>query len=131
LQAKTRDSPSTCTAVASANNQPGCTNSNGTLCSAVASAVNDSSCQLHLSSAFAIDYASAMWYACYVGQQNYLAQRTPNAGYPTFPNGTPAQMDQGCLGYWNTGTWFNTQGINYANLVAAYMASQPWTKTGF
>jgi hypothetical protein len=131
LQAKTRDSPSTCEAVAAANNQPGCTNSNGTLCSAVATAVNDPGCQLHLSTAFAVDYASAMWYACYVGQQDYLSQRTPNAGYPTYPNGTPAQMDEGCLGYWNTGTWFNTQAIDYATTVAGYMTSLPWLQSGF
>jgi hypothetical protein len=131
LQAKTRDSPSTCEAVATANNQVGCTNSTGTLCSAVATAVNDPGCQLHLSTAFAIDYASAMWYACYVGQQDYLSQRTPNAGYPTYPNETSAQMDEGCLGYWNTGTWFNTQAINYATTVADYMTSLPWVQSGF
>jgi autotransporter family porin len=117
LQAKSRDSASTCPTEATSQN--------------LADA-NLPDCQLHLSTAFAVDYALGMQYATYIGQQNYLATRAPMAGYPTFPNGTQAQMMFGALAYWNTGTWYNAQGIAYANQVYGYAnTSQPWRSASF
>jgi hypothetical protein len=85
LQVKTVDYPSTCRKVATSQNT---------------AAVTEPNCLSYLSTAFDTDYKLAEQRACFEGQVSYLTSRTPAAGYPTYPNGTPDQMMWGCVGWW-------------------------------
>ena len=116
LQAKTRDSPSTCKSVASSQNL---------------AQINNSDCQLHLSTAFAVDYVLALHRACFEGAIDYLKTRVPSPGYPTYPNGTIDEMNWGCVGQWYSGSWYDQAAIKYIADVKANLADRPWTKPGF
>jgi hypothetical protein len=116
LQAKTRDSPSTCKSVASSQNL---------------AQINNPDCQLHLSTAFAVDYVLALHRACFEGAIDYLKTRVPSPGYPTYPNGTIDEMNWGCVGQWYSGSWYDPAAITYIADVRANLANRPWAKPGF
>jgi hypothetical protein len=116
LQAKTRDSPSTCKSVASSQNL---------------AQINNPDCQLHLSTAFAVDYVLALHRACFEGAIDYLKTRVPSPGYPTYPNGTIDEMNWGCVGQWYSGSWYDQAAITYIADVKANLANKSWTKPGF
>jgi hypothetical protein len=116
LQAKTRDSPSTCKSVAFSQDL---------------TQINNPDCQLHLSTAFAVDYVLALHRACFEGAIDYLKTRVPSAGYPTYPNGTIDQMNWGCVGQWYSGSWYDQAAITYIADVKANLANRTWAKPGF
>jgi len=116
LQVKTVDYPSTCESVASSQETSEVTNSN---------------CYSYLSTAFDADYKLAQQRACFEGQVSYLTSRTPTAGYPTYPNGTPEQMMWGCVGWWYSGSWYDSGALSYISQVQSYLASEPWLQPGF
>jgi len=77
--------------------------------------------------AFSVEYALGRIRACYEGWMPWLSSRTPLAGYPGYHAGDI----WGCLGYWNSGGWYNQQAINYINQVKQYMQTKPWLQSGF
>ena len=116
LQVKSSDYPATCEAVASSQNTSNVTNPD---------------CYSYLSTAFDADYKLAQQRACFEGQVSYLTSRTPTAGYPTYPNGTPDQMMWGCVGWWYSGGWYDSGAINYISQVQGYLAAETWLQPGF
>jgi hypothetical protein len=116
IQVKSRDYPSTCEAVASSQNT---------------AYVTDPNCYSYLSTAFDVDYKLAQQRACFEGAVSYLSERTPTAGYPTYPNGTPNQMMWGCVGWWYSGSWYDAGAINYISQVQTYLTTQAWFAPGF
>jgi hypothetical protein len=115
LQIKSSDYPSTCESVASSQNTGDVTNSD---------------CYSYLSTAFAADYKLAQQRACFEGQVSYLTSETPTAGYPTYPNGTADQMMWGCVGWWYSGSWYDSGALNYISQVQGYLADQTWLQSG-
>jgi hypothetical protein len=116
VQVKSKDYPSTCEAVATTQNTAN---------------VTDPNCYSYLSTAFDVDYKLAQQRACFEGAVSYLTERSPTAGYPTYPNGTPDQMMWGCVGWWYSGSWYDAGAINYISQVQAYLAAQTWLTPGF
>ncbi len=115
LQIKSSDYPSTCEAVASSQNT---------------SDVTDPNCYSYLSTAFAADYKLAQQRACFEGQVSYLTSETPTAGYPTYPNGTSEQMMWGCVGWWYSGSWYDSGALSYISQVQGYLAAETWLQPG-
>jgi Bacterial Ig domain len=116
VQVKSRDYPSTCETVATSQNTAD---------------VTDPDCYSYLSTAFNVDYKLAQQRACFEGGVSYLTGRTPTAGYPTYPNGTPDQMMWGCVGWWYSGGWYDAGALNYISEVQTYLATQAWLAPGF
>lgn len=111
LQIKTRDYPSTCRAVAVSQNP---------------TKVNDPDCYSHNSTAFNADYKLAQQRACFEGEIDYLDERVPVAGYPSYRNGTPDQMMWGCVGWWYSGGWYDSGALTYIGQVQVYLRTKPW-----
>jgi hypothetical protein len=115
LQVKSSDYPSSCEAVSSSQNTADVTNPD---------------CYSYLSTAFDADYKLAQQRACFDGQVSYLTERTPTAGYPTYPNGTEDEMMWGCVGWWYSGSWYDSGAINYISEVKSYLSAQTWLQPG-
>lgn len=115
LQIKTRDYPSTCPTVASSHRPD---------------KVDDADCYAYRSTAFNADYKLAQQRACFEGGVHYLNERTPLAGYPTYPNGTPTEMMWGCIGWWYSGGWYDAAALKYIGEVQTHLAAQPWLHAG-
>ena len=115
LQIKSADYPSTCESVASSQN----TND-----------VTDPDCYSYLSTAFAADYKLAQQRACFEGQVSYLTRDTPTSGYPTYPNGTSEQMMWGCVGWWYSGSWYDSGALSYISQVQGYLSAETWSQPG-
>ncbi len=64
---------------------------------------------------------------CYEGWADYLYQRTPAPGYPSYHAGDI----WGCLGFWFSGSWYDQGAINYINVTKGYYAQKPWLQPGF
>lgn len=114
LQAKTRDSPSTCKSVGSSQNL---------------AEIDNPDCQLH--PAVAVDYVLALHRACFEGAIDYLKTCAPSPGYPIYPNGTIDEMNWGCVGQWYSGSWYDQAAITYIADVKANLANRLWNKPGF
>jgi hypothetical protein len=78
------------------------------------------------STAFNADFRMAYQRACMNGDISYLADQTPTAGYPTYPNGTSDQMLWGCIGDWYSGNWYDADALSYIAAVQQYAATKPW-----
>jgi len=78
------------------------------------------------STAFNADLRLAYFAACMAGDVAYYAQETPTAGYPTYPNGTTAQMEDGCMGSWYSGNWYDSGALSYIASVKAQEAASTW-----
>jgi hypothetical protein len=116
LQIKSKEYPSTCPTVAATQN----TNN-----------VSDLNCYSYRSTSFNADYKLAQQRACFEGGVSYLAERTPEAGYPTYPNGTSDQMMWGCVGWWYSGGWYDAGALTYISQIKGYLRAQPWLLPGF
>jgi hypothetical protein len=77
------------------------------------------------STAFNLDFRGANWRACINGDYSYLIGPAQTPGYPSYPNGTPAQMEMGCLGADLSGSWFDPSAIDYYTTIAAFVAAVP------
>ena len=77
--------------------------------------------------AFNADFVYGWLRNCYEGWADYLYQRTPAAGYPSYHAGDI----WGCLGFWFSGTWYDQGAINYINVTKGYYAQKPWLQPGF
>lgn len=115
LQIKTRDYPSTCPAVAASHSPE---------------RVDDSDCYSYRSTAFNADYKLAQQRACFEGGVNYLTERKPLEGYPTYPNGNPTEMMWGCIGWWYSGGWYDAAAVKYIAEVQSHLAAKPWLHAG-
>lgn len=113
LQIKSKDYPSTCESVASSQNPADVTNED---------------CYSYKSTAFDADYKLAQQRACFDGRISYLADDTPPAGYPTYPNGTKEQMMWGCVGWWYSGHWYDSGALDYISQVQGYLSDQAWMR---
>jgi hypothetical protein len=111
LQVKARDFPATCPAVAASQKT---------------AKVVDPNCYSYRSTAFNADYKLAQQRVCFEGDVNYLTERVPAAGYPTYPHGTPDQMMWGCVGWWFSGGWFDAGSLTYIGQVQGYLKARPW-----
>lgn len=83
------------------------------------------------STAFNADFRLAYQRACMNGDINYLPQRVPVAGYPTYPNGTTEQMLWGCMGDWYSGGWDDPPALGYIAEVKQALAGKVWQRPGF
>jgi autotransporter family porin len=77
--------------------------------------------------AFNADFVYGWLRNCYEGWADYLYQRTPAPGYPSYHAGDI----WGCLGFWFSGSWYDQGAINYINLTKAHYAQKPWLQPGF
>lgn len=75
---------------------------------------------------FALDFRGSYWRSCMEGHVKYYSDSKPQPGYPPYPNGTPQQMAEGCLGSWYSGNWYDANALPYINRVKGYMQSKPW-----
>jgi hypothetical protein len=83
------------------------------------------------STAFNADFRGAYWRACMNGDAGYL-NGGGGGGAPAYPGGTASQLEQGCLGEWESGSWYDSSAIAYMNANAALVAqipSAPWQLT--
>ncbi|MGZ8219927.1 Ig-like domain-containing protein [Methylomagnum sp.] len=83
------------------------------------------------STAFNVDYKLGNQHACYNGKIDYLSERTPAQGYPTYPNGTDDQMYWGCIGWHYSGGWYDQGAINYIKLVKTELQAKRWLLGNF
>ena len=111
LQVKSRDYPSTCEPVASSQN---------------AADVTEPGCYSYRSTTFDADYKLAQQRACFEGKIDYLRDDSPPAGYPSYPDGTPEQMMWGCVGWWFSGHWFDSDALTYISQVQSYLSGEEW-----
>jgi hypothetical protein len=81
--------------------------------------------------AFDVDLRLTYQRACMNGDINYLSQRIPAPGDPTYPNGTTEQMLWGCMGDWFSGSWFDPRALRYIGNVRAALAQRAWSKPDF
>jgi hypothetical protein len=77
--------------------------------------------------AFNADFVYGWLRNCFEGWADYLYQRTPVSGYPSYHAGDI----WGCLGFWFSGTWYDQGAINYINKTKGYYAQKPWLQPGF
>src|SRR6185312_2203478 len=78
------------------------------------------------STAFNLDFRAAFWRACIDGDEQYLYNETPAAGYPTYANATGYQRYWGCMGEWYSGGWDDPGSVSYQTTVQGFSASRPW-----
>jgi hypothetical protein len=83
------------------------------------------------STAFNVDFRLAYQRACMNGDINYLAQRVPEPGYPTYPNGTTDQMMWGCMGDWFSGGWYDKGAVHYIAEVKSLLTRKGWRQAHF
>jgi len=77
--------------------------------------------------AFSAEYMYGIIRTCYEGWTDYLSQRRPLPGYPTYHAGDI----WGCVGRWFSGNWYDQDAIDYINKVKAYYTSQVWLQPCF
>jgi hypothetical protein len=77
--------------------------------------------------AFNADFVYGWLRNCYEGWADYLYNRTPAPGYPSYHAGDI----WGCLGFWFSGTWYDQGAINYIHVTKGYYAQKPWLQAGF
>jgi hypothetical protein len=77
--------------------------------------------------AFNADFVYGWLRNCYEGWADYLYQRTPVSGYPSYHAGDI----WGCLGFWFSGSWYDQGAINYINVTKGHAAQKPWLQPGF
>lgn len=83
------------------------------------------------STAFNIDYKLGKQYACYTGKIDYLRERKPEKGYPSYPNGNQDQMYWGCIGWHYSGGWYDKDAIGYIQEVKNELRNRTWTQKDF
>jgi hypothetical protein len=83
------------------------------------------------STAFNVDFRLAYQRACMNGDIDYLPARTPQPGYPRYPDGDPDQMMWGCMGDWYSGGWFDPPALGYIAEVKALLAQRAWLRGKF
>jgi hypothetical protein len=81
---------------------------------------------IRTSTAFNVDYRFAVQRACMNGDIAYLAQRTPDSGYPTYPNGNSDQMLWGCIGQWYSGGWYDDGALGYIDWIRNQLSAERW-----
>lgn len=74
--------------------------------------------------AFAADYALAVWRACYEGYETWLNDMAPDPPYN-------AGDEWGCLGRWYAGRWYANGAREYIGAVRHHLASRTWRESGF
>jgi hypothetical protein len=77
--------------------------------------------------AFNADFVYGWLRNCYEGWADYLYDRTPSPGYPSYHSGDI----WGCLGFWFSGSWYDQGAINYINVAKGHYAQKPWLQAGF
>jgi hypothetical protein len=77
--------------------------------------------------AFNADFVYGWLRNCFEGHADYLYQRTPVAGYPSYHAGDI----WGCLGFWFSGSWYDQGAINYISTTKNYYTQKPWLQAGF
>lgn len=77
--------------------------------------------------AFNVEYAYGIIRTCFEGWTTYLANDTPQPGYPSYHAGDI----WGCIGRWYSGAWYDQGAINYINSVKAHLLNKEWSKRGF
>jgi len=77
--------------------------------------------------AFNADYMYGIIRTCYEGWTDYLNQRQPLPGYPTYHAGDI----WGCVGRWFSGNWYDQRALDYIHKVQTDYANQGWLKLGF
>lgn len=75
-----------------------------------------------VSTPFAVDYTFSRWRLCYEGYIDYLGE-----------NGTGYKAGDawGCMGWWYSGKWRNSSGLEYIQQVKDRLYSRPWEATNF
>ena len=76
------------------------------------------------SSAYNIDYAYAVWRACYNGELKWLNNVERGATYQ-------AGDLEGCLGVWFTGRWYVPRAYPYIDAVREYKNNRVWETSAF
>jgi hypothetical protein len=76
---------------------------------------------------FNADFVYGWLRNCYEGRADYLYQRTPAPGYPSYHAGDI----WGCLGFWYSGSWYDQGAINYINVAKGHYSQKPWLQPGF
>jgi hypothetical protein len=76
---------------------------------------------------FNADFVYGWLRNCYEGWADYLIDRTPSPGYPSYHAGDI----WGCLGFWFSGSWYDQGAINYINVAKSHYAQKPWLQPGF
>jgi hypothetical protein len=73
------------------------------------------------------DYVYGWMRNCYEGWADYLYDETPENGYPAYHAGDI----WGCLGFWYSGSWYDSGSINYIAQVQAAYNDKTWLTSDF
>lgn len=76
--------------------------------------------------AFNVDYKLAYQRACMEGKVEWLRHDVPQPGFPTYPNGSAAQMLWGCVGDWYSGDWYDSKALEYIQRVREELGKRGW-----
>jgi len=76
--------------------------------------------------AFNVDYKLAYQRACMEGKIEWLRHDFPQPGFPTYPNGSAAQMLWGCVGDWYSGEWYDSKALGYIQRVREELGKRGW-----
>ena len=74
--------------------------------------------------AFNVDYALAVWRACYEGYETWL--NDVERGRPYGPGD-----EWGCLGRWFAGRWYTAAAQRYIAEVERHLTKKTWRQPGF
>jgi autotransporter family porin len=73
------------------------------------------------------DYVYGWMRNCYEGWADYLYGVTPTGGYPKYHAGDI----WGCLGFWYSGSWYDSGALHYIGEVQAAYNDKVWQTTAF
>jgi hypothetical protein len=76
--------------------------------------------------AFNVDYKLAYQRACMEGKIEWLRHDVPQAGFPSYPNGSASQMLWGCVGDWFSGEWYDSKALEYIQRVQEELSKRGW-----
>lgn len=77
--------------------------------------------------AFNVDFVYGWLRNCYEGWTDYLYDKTPTPGYPTYHAGDI----WGCVGMWYSGSWYDSGAIAYIATVKKHYEKKDWLQPSF